>query len=144
MDGENSYNVLSERIASLKELHAEKIERIKDNMKSDAVALVLQAAKTDDKLEGLNNEYKRIDKIVETRVSRELYDQYERNINNEIAELKEWKSKMNGYDLYVSSTTKEINELRDWKSTMNGKIAVFGGVIILAMSLIMWAFNYFK
>lgn len=70
------YDILEERIAHLKELYEEKIERIKDNMQSNALALVLQAEKTEYKLETLTTEYQRLEK--------------------EISELKEWKSTLNG------------------------------------------------
>lgn len=114
------YQLLKERIAHLKELHEEELGRIRDQLAASEKALVLQAEKYEDKLVLLNNEYKRIDKIVETRVSKEIYAQFE------------------------MSTNKEITALREWKATQTGKTYVFGIVIAILVTAIMWALDYLK
>lgn len=114
------YKIIEERIDHLKELHKEELRRIRDQLAASEKALVLQAEKYEDKLVLLNNEYKRIDKIVETRVSKEIYAQFE------------------------ISTNKEITSLREWKAQQTGKTYVFGIVVVILISFIMWAFDFFN
>lgn len=82
--------------------------------------LKLQAKEYKRRLDALNGEAERLRSMQASYVPREVYAQFE------------------------MSTNKEITALREWKATQTGKTYVFGIVIVLLVTAIMWGFDYFK
>lgn len=110
---EKELQILEERIAHLHVLY-------QSEKRSTMAAMKLQAKEYKRRLKGLNNEARQLKEMQGKYIPREVFEQFEK------------------------VTLLEIAQLREWKSTMNGKIAVYSVIIVVIIPVIMWALDYFK